>query len=209
MNNDEQIRLLLNRVGIQYNEDFRARLREYLSLIEHWNRVVSIVSETDISHLWDRHVVDSLSLAPLVAVSTWPPTLLDIGSGGGFPAIPLKVLFPALNLVMMERSDKKVGFLRMVCGILGLGDIELRVGEFPSCAPDIKADLITARAVERPRKVIPQILRWMPAGSRFFCQSPIAKQLARDGYEIRTVEDDWDRLGLRRGRLHVITRTVD
>lgn len=209
MNNDEQIRLLLNRVGIQYSEDIKARLRAYLSLIEHWNPVVSIVSETDVSHLWDRHVVDSLSLAPLVAAFTWPPTLLDIGSGGGFPAIPLKILFPALNLVMVERADKKVGFLRKVSGVLGLGAVDLRVGEFPSCIPDITADLITARAVERPHKVIPQILRWMPVGSRFLCQSPIAKELARDGYEIRAVEDDWDRLGLRRGRLHVITRTAD
>ena len=88
-------------------------MSQYLSLVREWNDYASLVSKGDLSSLEETHLVDALGLAPvIVRLGQDEGLLLDIGSGGGFPAIPLKIVLPDLQIVMIERCGRKVAFLR-------------------------------------------------------------------------------------------------
>ncbi|MGP0566312.1 MULTISPECIES: 16S rRNA (guanine(527)-N(7))-methyltransferase RsmG [unclassified Nitrospina] len=97
-------------------------LSRFLRLWEKWNPKIQLTSEKDAGEVIRRHVFDSLQYARAVS-----PDLrtLDIGSGGGFPAIPLKILFPDLPLTLLESLRKKTGFLHASGSELGFHDFEV------------------------------------------------------------------------------------
>ena len=198
---------LLERDGIEVPTNARAQLGQFLDLIRDWNAFASLVSAGDLDHLVQSHLADALSLAPLVSTEyDGGGRLLDIGSGAGFPAVPLKIVLPNLKLTMAERSSKKVGFLRKALGVLGLDDVELIHGDFPTQVSADGVRAITARAVEKPARVLRNILRLMPEGSVFLCQSGDPGPNLGDRFHVEPVEDAWTKAGLRRGDLHLIRR---
>ncbi|MCC6488768.1 MAG: class I SAM-dependent methyltransferase [Candidatus Hydrogenedentes bacterium] len=190
------------------------RLREHVRLVQEWNRVVSLVSASDLPHILERHTVDSLSLVPvLLHAGVGEGLLLDVGSGGGFPAIPLLIALPGLRAVLVERSDRKAGFLRKAVAALGLTRAEVRSGEFPVVAKEVRADAITARAIERPEKVLPILGEWVKGGAVLLCQAGDPRNVAPKMFHVEHpapmvhvehFEDAWTQAGLRRGTLHIV-----
>ena len=150
--------------------------------------------------------MDSLSLAPYIGLGKKGTALLDIGSGAGFPAIPLKCFYPDLPVLCVERSVRKAGFLHRVIATLGLEGIEVLAGEFPEHPSKIEARAITARAVERPRQVYNRILQRLPVKSTFLCQLEGVPGTAAGKYQTEVITDVWHQAGLRRGNLQLITR---
>ncbi len=192
--------------GIVLNEETRERLRAHCALIREWNEYAGLVSRSEVEALEANHVVDSLSLAPIVSrLTEGRGELLDIGSGGGFPALPLKILFPMLQVVLVERSERKVGFLRGAVGSLALEGVEIVRGEFPAAVADRSPRLITARAVERPEQVYKRVIAFLPEGSSFLCQSGVSIRFSRS-FHVEHVRDVWSEQGWRRGDLDIITR---
>jgi 16S rRNA (guanine527-N7)-methyltransferase len=86
-----------------------------------WNRKINITAITEPSEVAVKHFLDSLLAARFIPTHA---TLLDIGSGGGFPGIPLKVLLPALSVTLIDASRKKISFLKHVIRTLGIDNIE-------------------------------------------------------------------------------------
>ena len=183
------------------------QLAAYLTLIEQWNGYASLVSRADLASLVGIHLADSLSLVPVVRRTCRDDGfLLDIGSGGGFPAIPVKVTIPGLRVALIERSERKVGFLRKVVGALGLSGVTVVHGEFPQCAREMKPDVITARAVERPKQILKSILGCMPDGCSFLCQSRVDVRGLGEKFHVEHVQDEWTERGYRRGDLNILSR---
>ncbi len=182
-------------------------LMRHAELVREWNRVVSLVSKKDAEELVSRHIIDSLSLMPAVsAICGDEGLLLDIGSGGGYPAIPLKIVLPGTRMVLVERSVRKVGFLRKVVGALDLSGVEIRHGEFPGVVEDVTPAVITGRAVEKPKRVLVNVLKFVERGAVFLCQSGDPGDHVRDKFHVEQWEDEWSAQGLRRGGLHIIRR---
>ena len=182
------------------------QMTQYGFLLRTWNTFTSLVSSGDLADLENLHVVDSLSLVDVVRANAAPgETVLDIGTGGGFPAIPLAVALPDRKFVLMERSAKKVSFLRKVMGSLGLGQVALIHGSFPDDVPEAPPVVITARAVERSDAVLADIAAILPEGCVFLCQSgdPTGK-LDPEMFHVEQVADGWTRSGERRGSLHLV-----
>lgn len=202
--------------GLTVESEASARLESHIQLVREWNRVVSLVSRPDVAALDTRHVVDSLSLAPVLAAKGLGAGLvLDVGSGAGFPAIPLAVVLPELRVILVERSERKVGFLRKVVGALSLGRVRVVCGEFPQVASDFRPDVITARAVERPAMVIEATAGFVEEGAVFLCQAGDPRELLPEMFHVEPSEprfhvehweDDWTRDGLRRGSLYLVSR---
>ena len=98
-------------------EQFGIHAKELLK----WNRKINLTAVTDPSEIAVKHFLDSIASAPLI-----PPdaSLLDIGSGGGFPGIPIKILIPSLSVTLIDSSRKKISFLKHVIRTLGLHNIE-------------------------------------------------------------------------------------
>ena len=196
-------RQLLEADGVPVPEDTEARLATHCALIRAWHDYLSLVSTGDLARLESEHVPDALSLAGLVR-QYGSGGLLDIGPGGGFPAIPIAVLLPEVPMILVERSAKKVGFLRKVCGSLGLKNVHLVHGEFPHAVAGMAASVITARAVENPAKLTRGLAERVACGAVYLCQTGVSWDGALAGVRGVPVEDRWISAGLRRGDLRVV-----
>lgn len=184
------------------------RLHTHLSLIRQWNAVGSLVSEGDMAFLEERHLIDSLSLIPYVLQCCGATgDMLDIGTGGGFPIIPIKCVLPDLHVVIVERSVRKAGFLHRVCATLQLDHVEIIQGPFPEALPKITATCITARALERPRHSLPPILKRMPLDCTLLCQNTLLPGIVGGKFHVEQIEDAWRHAALRRGELYLIQHT--
>lgn len=193
--------------GFPVSDEQDTKIFRLLELIREWNPVVSIVSQGDAEMLVERHLVDSLSLVKLTSdLTVRTGVLLDIGTGGGFPAIPIKVMLPDLQVILVERSIKRIGFLRKVVAALRLEGITIVEGVFPAAVVRVTPDVITARAVEEPDRILKGVVPFVEAGAVFLCQSgdPRGKLPAR--FHVEPVEDAWSRTGLRRGSLYLVRR---
>ncbi|MFO7774537.1 MAG: RsmG family class I SAM-dependent methyltransferase [Candidatus Hydrogenedentota bacterium] len=201
-----KIRALLHEEGFEDLVAFEETAERYLALIEQWNAYAGLVAPDDVPELWRRHVADSLSLASYIRETAHKDAVwVDIGSGGGFPAIPVKLLLPHTPLVLVERSQRKAGFLRKVMGALALTDIDLVQGTYPEGMDLEGAGIVTARAVEQPQRVFQRILEQLPFGVVYLCQFARGPQAEDRGFHVEPIEDAWSREGLRRGELYRIT----
>ena len=121
------------------------QVSEYLKLLRKWNAACSLVSEGDLQYLNERHVADSLDLLPLM---NWSRSHLDIGSGGGFPGVPLAIARPKMRVVLNDRSRKKCRFLRHMKMELDLANVEiLELDIKPESELRERFDTVTMRAV--------------------------------------------------------------
>ncbi len=134
-------------------------LERYVAFLREWNRKINLVSRRETEHLWLRHVLPSI--APLSQIDIGEGiSLLDVGSGGGFPAIPLKILRPDLQIVMVESIGKKARFLNETIRHLGLNNTSV----YRQRLEDLRSNgqftgrfqWLTARAVAG----IPRLLEW-------------------------------------------------
>lgn len=198
---------LLEAGGLPLPPNTTQLLEQYCGLIRAFNPVCGLVSKGDVHRLEERHIVDSLSLAPVL----WrrglaDGRLLDIGSGGGFPAIPLKVALPGLDVTLVERSAKRSGFLRKVIGALGLQGVRVVMGSFPEDIGEGPWDVVAARAVDKPTAVMRAVMGMLPEDCVFLCQFGEPESSDAAMFHVEQIEDEWSRQGLRRGSLHIIQR---
>ncbi len=204
--NYTKIASLLEADGICIPEVFSASLDRYAALLREWNVTASLLSAGDIRDVETIHFPDACSLARLVGrLCEGGGLLFDIGSGGGLPAIPLKIALPHVPVLLVERSSRKVAFLRKAVAHLGLKDVRILHANFPEGLSEVAPQAIVARAVERPERLVPRILAFLPPGSHYLCQWAELPALP-EGFHVERIEDAWTRAGLRRGELHVISR---
>jgi 16S rRNA (guanine527-N7)-methyltransferase len=190
---------------IQLNPEVRNRLAQFLGMICEWNEYASLVSRNECSPALWGHVADSLAILPALPEGTI--RMLDVGTGAGFPAIVAKLVRPEIELVCAERSEKKVAFLRKLEAILGISGLDLRLGNFPDIVLGQNFDVITARAVEQPKKLATDILDYVQKGAIHVCQIEDIASAARerpDLFHVEQMADDWDSENLRRGNLYTI-----
>jgi len=135
-----------------------ADLESFAALLKKWQRIQNLVSRETLGAVWQRHFADSLQLMPLLTVDD--RELLDIGSGGGFPALPLAIASKGLDrhFTLVEPTARKVSFLRTVARELGLNVtvIGRRSDEIDSRETPVP-DVMTSRALAS----LPQLCLWM------------------------------------------------
>ena len=148
------------------------QLDTYVAHLHAWRGRINLIAQAEFPRLWQRHILDSAQLlTPLLAhlknipsqntpaknPSTKNPIVLDIGSGGGFPAIVLAILAPKINFILVESDGRKCGFLESAIGACNLKNcqtINARVEHLPAMHP--QPQVITARAVAS----LTQLLKW-------------------------------------------------
>ncbi|MCX6257043.1 MAG: 16S rRNA (guanine(527)-N(7))-methyltransferase RsmG [Bacteroidia bacterium] len=113
-------------------------------LYKEWNSRINVVSRKDIENLYERHVLHSLSIAR--AIHFVPGThILDVGTGGGFPGIPLAIMFPLVHFTLIDATGKKIRVVKEIVKGTGLANVEAlhtRAEEMPG-----KFDFVVSRAV--------------------------------------------------------------
>jgi 16S rRNA (guanine527-N7)-methyltransferase len=111
--------------GIQFSDEMIDRFSEFSSLLEKWNHKINLTSEKDALSVFEKHVFDSLQY--LRWLDPCHKTL-DIGSGAGFPGIPIKIIHPDLDLTLLDSQKKRCSFLREAIRFLRLERIEVAEG---------------------------------------------------------------------------------
>lgn len=116
----------------------------YFSELIAWNKKLNLTSITDPYEVYLKHFFDSISLVRAMSFDT--QTLLDVGSGAGFPSIPLKIMFPSLQITILDALQKRIDFLKELTNTLGV-DASLVHGRAEEYDQREQFDIVTARAV--------------------------------------------------------------
>lgn len=140
-----------------------ARIETVLSCLETYRQRMNLIGPSEWDHIWRRHVADSLFLVPYVPMDA---RIVDLGSGGGFPALPLACVLTTMgtgHVTMVETVGKKAVFLRAAVAAAGL-NATVRQGRVEN-ASDIKADIVTARAFAPLPKLMDYAAPWLEKGA--------------------------------------------
>jgi len=122
-------------------------------LYRHWNDQINVISRKDLENLYERHVLHSLAIAGFISF-VQQTKILDVGTGGGFPGIPLAIFFPEVQFTLIDSIGKKIKVVNEISNVLGLRNViasRARVEDVKE-----KFDFVTSRAVT----TLPQFSKW-------------------------------------------------
>lgn len=140
----------LKELGITLNNTQKQQFDKFYELLIEWNQVMNLTGITEYEEVNEKHFIDSLSIVKAVDMDS-VVTVIDIGTGAGFPGIPLKIAFPHLKMVLLDSLNKRVQFLNTVIDTLELTDIETIHGRAEDFAKQTQYreqfDLCVSRAV--------------------------------------------------------------
>jgi len=122
------------------------RIRQLGPLYTTWNARINLISRKDIDALYERHVLHSLSIAQFIQFKAGTK-ILDVGTGGGFPGIPLAIRFPEVEFVLLDSIRKKIRVVENICETLNIRNVRVQCDRVENV--EEKFDFITARAVTK------------------------------------------------------------
>lgn len=128
----------------QLSEIQKSQFAKMMTLYPDWNEKINVISRKDINNLEVHHILHSLAIAKFTSF-TEGSLILDFGCGGGFPSIPLAVMFPQVHFHLIDRVAKKLRVAEDVAQQIGLQNISLQHGDINECRK--KFDFVVSRAV--------------------------------------------------------------
>lgn len=129
--------------NISFNADQLAKLDLFADELLHWNKKVNLTAITGLNEVRIKHFIDSLSLLKVIGAAE---SLLDVGSGGGFPCLPIAIMRPELAIRSIDAVEKKINFQRHICRKLGIKNLDPVHGRVENLPGNPKYDLIVSRA---------------------------------------------------------------
>ena len=155
-------------LGIKLSEEQKTQFLQYYELLVEWNSFMNLTAITEFDQVITKHFLDSLVKVCDVAQAG---RILDVGTGAGFPGIPLKIAFPEVEVVLLDSLNKRVKFLNEVIGQLGLSKITAVHGRAEDFArqKDYREqfDLVVSRAVANLSSLSEYCLPYVKVGGRF------------------------------------------
>ncbi len=175
------------------------RFDALFDLYAEWNAKINVVSRKDFDQLYLRHVLHSLAIAKVCAFDTGA-RILDVGCGGGFPSVPLAILFPEARFTAADSIRKKITVVEGVVSALGLENVAPRCVRVETLAE--RCDYVVSRAVT----AMPQFVQWvwnkiergqrgtLPNGILYLKGGDLAEELAltRKRWDVYAISDFFD-----------------
>ncbi|MDP3562110.1 MAG: 16S rRNA (guanine(527)-N(7))-methyltransferase RsmG [Legionellaceae bacterium] len=131
---------------------FAEKIEAYLLFLHKWNQAYNLTAVRDVNLMVGRHILDSLVVLPWLHGTR----LIDVGSGGGLPGIPLALARPDIQVVLLDSNGKKTRFLREAKRVLNLTNVEVIQSRVEDYNPELAFDTVISRAFSN----IPDMLDW-------------------------------------------------
>lgn len=185
--------------GIPLNEEKRKKFDIYRSLLKEYNKVFNLTAITDDEEINVKHFLDSVIKVDNFSTAA---EVIEIGSGGGFPSIPIKIMREDLKMTLIEATGKKCGFLKKVAEELGFKNVTVINGRAEELGKDVnyreKFDYAIARAVARMNLLSEYCMPFVKTGGSFIAYKGRAEE------ELKEAEKGIEILG---GRIKRVYKT--
>lgn len=162
----------LSELSIELSELQLHQFYQYFELLIEWNKVMNLTTITEVEDVVTKHFVDSLSLVKVLPdLKSEQVQILDMGTGAGFPGIPLKIVFPELEITLLDSLNKRINFLNEVIEQLGLKKIKAVHGRAEDYGRDReyreKYDYCVSRAVANLSTLSEYCMPYVKIGGAF------------------------------------------
>ncbi|MCI7678156.1 MAG: 16S rRNA (guanine(527)-N(7))-methyltransferase RsmG [Streptococcus orisratti] len=146
------------------------QFERYFELLIEWNKKINLTAITEKEEVYLKHFYDSLAPVLQGHIKNEPVRLLDIGAGAGFPSLPMKILCPELEVTIIDSLNKRINFLTLLAGELGLDRVHFYHGRAEDFGQDktfrATFDIVTARAVARMQVLSELTIPFLTIGGR-------------------------------------------
>lgn len=160
----------LNELGVRLNDIQKEQFDRYYELLVEWNRVMNLTGITDYDEVNLKHFTDSITIVRINNMEN-VPTLIDIGTGAGFPGLPIKIAFPHIKVILLDSLNKRIKFLDKVIEELNLDNVFTLHGRAEDYAKKVEYreqfDTCVSRAVANLSTLSEYCLPFVKEGGNF------------------------------------------
>ena len=169
---DKVFEARLKEIGLSLTDRQYEQFDQYYDILVEWNKVMNLTGITEYEEVNEKHFLDSLSIVKSCDM-TKVSSLIDVGTGAGFPGIPLKIVFPEIKVVLLDSLNKRISFLEEVKRQLELEELELIHSRVEDLAKNNsyreKMNVVTSRAVANLRVLVEYMLPFVTKGGVCIC----------------------------------------
>ena len=161
---------LLVEQNIILTDQQKAQFERYFELLVEWNEKINLTAITEKEEVYLKHFYDSIAPILQGLIANQDIKLLDIGAGAGFPSLPMKILYPQLDVTIIDSLNKRINFLQLLAEELGLEGVHFYHGRAEDFAQDkhfrAQFDIVTARAVARMQVLSELTIPYLKVGGK-------------------------------------------
>ena len=161
---------LLAEQNINLTDQQKAQFEHYFELLVEWNQKINLTAITEKEEVYLKHFYDSIAPILQGLIENQEIKLLDIGAGAGFPSLPMKILYPQLDVTIIDSLNKRINFLQLLAEELSLKGVHFYHGRAEDFAQEknfrAQFDIVTARAVARMQVLSELTIPYLKVGGK-------------------------------------------
>ena len=161
---------LLDQQNINLTDQQKTQFERYFELLVEWNQKINLTAITEKEEVYLKHFYDSIAPILQGLIENQEIKLMDIGAGAGFPSLPMKILYPQLDVTIIDSLNKRINFLQLLAEELNLEGVHFYHGRAEDFAQDkhfrAQFDIVTARAVARMQVLSELTIPYLKVGGK-------------------------------------------